>query len=146
MSDPVEYLRILEGEPLPDVREYAPFRAVVVIDAAFSQAWQAEVSAWLVESGCLYMMAWGSDCSSWDESVDYANRDQFDDGEIPDEHFVMTTWHDGQTLDDVFWQAQFASTHGTILLGQTLIIHIAPSDRSDEMFARFLAARDQACE
>lgn len=140
MSDPVEYFRIVEGDPLPDVGAYAPFRAVVVSGAPYSQEWQTAVSAWLAASGCLYMMAWGEDCSSWDDSVDWANIDQFDYGEIPDEQFVMTTWHERQPLDEVFWEAQFAADHGDVLLGHTLILDISASDRRDEMLSRFAAA------
>src|SRR5205085_10605757 len=62
VSDPVAYVRIAEGEPLPDISEYAPYRAVVVIDATHSDEWQNEVSKWLVDTGCLYMMAWGENC------------------------------------------------------------------------------------
>ena len=140
------YAKIAEGEPLPDISSLAPFRAVVIIDASYSRDWQKEVSDWLVASGCLYMMAWGEDCSSWDDSVDYANLDAFDYGDIPDDRFVLTTWHERQALDDVFWEAQFASDHGTVQLDQTLIVDISRSDRSDEMFARFIAARDQDCD
>ena len=128
---------------LPAVADHAPFRAVVVIDAPYSTGWQKDVSDWLVLSGCLYMMAWGEDCSSWDDSVDYANRDAFSSGEIPDEKFVMTTWHERQSLDDVFWQAQFAADHPDVALAGTLIIHISDKEAGDEFLARFIAARDQ---
>lgn len=140
------YVRITEGEPLPEIAAYAPFRAVVVIDADYPALWQKEVSDWLVASGCLFMMAWGKDCVSWDDSVDYANLDRFAYGEIPDEHFVMTTWHEHQTLDEVFWDAQFAADHGLVELHTSLIVHISTADKSDEMLARFIAGRDQSSE
>ena len=140
MSDPVAYVRIAEGEPLPDITAHAPFRAVVVIDAPYSQDWQKEVSDWLVASGCLYMMAWGEDCSSWDDSVDYANLDAFSYGKIPDESFVMTTWHERQTLIDVFWEAQFAAEHGDVLLKSSVIVHIGAVDRREEFLELWGAA------
>jgi hypothetical protein len=43
--------------------------------------------------GCLYMMAWGIDCSIRDDAVDWANISDFDFKPIPPERFVMTTWH-----------------------------------------------------
>jgi len=146
VSDPVEYVRIIEGEPLPDIAAHAPFRAVVIIDASYSQDWQNEVSVWLVASGCLYMMAWGEGCSSWDDSVDWANIDRFAYLEIPADEFVMTTWHEQQKLDDVFWEAHFAADHGDVALGCSLIVDISAVDRRDEMLSRFLAARDQPCD
>ena len=41
----------------------------------------------------------GHDCSSWDDSVDYANI-EFEPGLTPDK-FVMTTWHDDDTVDEI---------------------------------------------
>ena len=134
------YVRIAEGEPLPDISSHAPFRAIVIIDAPYSNEWQGEVSDWLVASGCLYMMAWGEGCSSWDDSVDYANLEAFDYGDIPDDRFVMTTWHERQTLLDVVWQAQFACQHGTVELDESLIVHIGVHDRSEEFFGLWAAA------
>ena len=67
-----EYIHLLPDGPLPDLKGSA-FRTVVVVEAEVTSEWREKVSAWLVESGCLYMMAWGRDCSLWDDSVDYAN-------------------------------------------------------------------------
>ena len=69
------YVRIFPGADLPDITHHAPFKAVVVLEAEYSNDWQNSVSEWLVASGCLYMMAWGPNCSTWDDSVDWANMD-----------------------------------------------------------------------
>jgi hypothetical protein len=42
------------------------------------------------------MMAWGRECSSWDDSVDWANIDKFGDSPIPDDECVVTTWHEDE--------------------------------------------------
>jgi len=88
------YFRITEGEPLPELRTHAPFRAVVILETQPSQEWETEATKWLVAEGCLYMMAWGDGCSRWHDSVDWASLEEFDFGEIPDDRFVMTTWHE----------------------------------------------------
>ena len=139
-TDPI-YVRISEGEPFPDISSYGPFRAVVVLDGAYSPEWQDEASDWLVRSGCLYMMAWGENCSSWDDSVDFANIRKFDFQEIPDESFVMTTWHDNEPLEEVFWFAGFCAHQGDVELDSTLIVHVGRADRSTEMRERFQAAQ-----
>lgn len=136
-----EYVRITDGEPLPDIAGFAPFRAVVVLAAPYSDEWQEAVSDWLVASGCLYMMAWGPDCSSWDDSVDFANLRQFDYGEIPDDRFVMTTWHDDEPLSDVFWYAEHCACHDTVDLGSTLIVDISKGDRKAELMRAFEQAQ-----
>ena len=143
MDEPVHYLRIFEGEPLPEISKYSPFRAVVVIEAPYSERWQNDVSRWLVASGCLYMMAWGPNCTTWDDSVDYANLDQFEFGDIPDEHFVMTTWHERDSLDEVFWFAGFCAHHGNVELVNTLIIHISAEDAAEPMLRRFADAQER---
>ena len=84
---------------------------MVILEGDYGADWQDEVSRWLVDSGCLYMMAWGPRCSSWDDSVDWANIGSFGDEEIPDAAFVMTTWHDDEPLDEVFWFAGILRSH-----------------------------------
>jgi hypothetical protein len=66
-----------------------PFRAVVVVEEPVSAEWRAVASRWLVDADCLYMMAWGHECSLWDDSVDFANLEVFNFGEVPDRNFVM---------------------------------------------------------
>jgi hypothetical protein len=140
VSDPVEYFRIMDGEPLPDISACRPFRAVVVIEAPYSTEWQDQVSDWLVASGCLFMLAWGPNCSSWDDSVDHANLRAFDFGEIPDDQGVYTTWHDDQSLREVFWDAQFIGHHDKVKLRFSLVIHIAIESRRSELLALWEAA------
>ncbi len=73
MADEPRYIRLSEGDPLPDLSALRAFKALLIVDEEPSADWQNSVSAWLVDQGCLYMMAWGKDCSSWDTSVDDAN-------------------------------------------------------------------------
>ena len=76
----------------------SPYRAMLAIESHVSPDWQAKISKWLVHTGCLYMMIWGRECSSWDDSVDLANLEDFGFGEIPDDKFVMTTWNEDEPL------------------------------------------------
>ena len=77
----LNYLRLLPGSQPPEV-EARPFRAAVIVEAQISDAWRELVSRWLVDSGCLYMSAWGIECSKWDDSVDYANLEDLEYGEM----------------------------------------------------------------
>jgi hypothetical protein len=135
-------VRIAPGDPLPDVSSLSPFKAVVVLEADYSPDWQNEVSAWLVASGCRYMMAWGPNCTTWDDSVDWADlesRDYEDD----DAKFVMTTWHDDQTLESVFWQAQFVAnfSYDDVELTKALILHICETEQEGPCLALFKRSR-----
>ena len=133
----IAYQPIAEAGPLPDGVVSAPFKCVVVIESEVSLARQSEISCWLVEAGCLYMMAWGPGCSSWDDSVDWANLEKFDFNEVPDEKFVLTTWHESEPLQEVFEFSKFSAMHPTAEMQDTLILHINGKDKAQE-FTRMI--------
>jgi hypothetical protein len=140
----VAYLHLKpEGDP-PIWSGRRPFNAVVVATTAVSDAWQDRVSDWLVRSGCLYMMAWGANCSVWDDTVDRATRNYYHPGEIPDEGFVMTTWHPNETLESVFWYAQVNGVWGynDQILDLTLIVDVGDEDRRVELLDLFKRSHD----
>ncbi|MDQ8755172.1 hypothetical protein RCO27_02915 [Sphingosinicella sp. LHD-64] len=139
MSTVPIYVRISEASGLPEISEYRPFRAVVVLDADYSDSWQDEVSRWLVDAGCLYMMAWGPNCGSWDDSVDYAQIQKYPD-EPPQADFVMTTWHERETLEEVFWFARFCAHDPYDLIENSLIVHVGTVDRATEFMALYAQA------
>ena len=133
------YVRIAPGKKLPDISSLAPFKAVVVLDTTYEPTWQDEVSQWLVGSGCFYMMAWGPDCSSWDDSVDYADMTRFPNYEIPDDKFVMTTWHDDEPLEEAFWYSQFCAnfSYNDVELIDAVIVHVGSENREAELLSLF---------
>jgi hypothetical protein len=139
MRDPT-YLHLKPGQIPPSLDGYRPFKALLVIEETIDNAWQSMVSEWLVRGGCLYMMAWGRDCSSWDDSVDLANLAAFDFGEIPDDDFVMTTWHDDEPLREAMWFAAHTACHPTIALERTVIVHISANEHVGELVRAYLQA------
>ena len=60
---------------------------------------QYALSLALVRLGCRYAVCIGHNCSTWDDSVDYANMEV--DPELSDSKFVMTTWHENDTPDQI---------------------------------------------
>ena len=135
------YLRLSPDTALSPYRHTRPFRAIVIIEAKVSTTWQAQVSGWLVESGCLYMLAWGLNCSTWDDSVDWANLEHFD-YEVPKDAHVMTTWHENDTLPEVFkFAKEWAhATSDSVKIEETLLLHISEIDREREYATLFAAA------
>ncbi|SFU85243.1 hypothetical protein SAMN05216350_106194 [Polaromonas sp. YR568] len=140
MPNPAEYLHLRPESPLPPVTAQAPYRAVAVIDAEVSWSWQVELSNWLVRSGCLYMMAWGLNCSSWDDSVDVANIEQFEPANIPEDKFVMTTWHADKPLSEAFWFSKNCASHPVVKLDRIVVIHIAAEAREKELLTAYREA------
>ena len=144
MSRGPTYVRISPGRSLPNIEAFRWFRAVVILEADYSSDWQMDVSRWLVDSGCLYMMAWGPDCSGWDDSVDYAQILKFLPGEAPDDQFVMTTWHNDESLEEVFWFSQMCAFDAYDRISHSLIVHIGQTDREPEFLALYQRAADLA--
>jgi hypothetical protein len=126
------YVRLSDDESPPDIGYLNPYKALVVLEETVPYERQKLISRWLVNTGCLYMMAWGPKCSSWDDSVDIANLENFDFGEIPDDSFVMTTWHEDQPLADVFYYAKHNAFHPTKELPNMVIVHLAAVDKGVE--------------
>jgi hypothetical protein len=116
---------------------------VVVVEQDVSPEWQVQISDWIVESGCLFMMAWGKDCSTWDGSVDWANIDCFEDGNIPDEKFVMTTSHANEPLYEAFWFCRFLAFHPNLELPSAYIVHITDVPREEELIGLFWTDSDE---
>lgn len=137
------YLHLLPGQTPPH-RLPQPFRAIIVAERAVNQAWRIQVAEWLVECGCLYVVAWGTDCESWHDSVDWAILEVFDYGEIPDERFVMTTWHEEEPLSEAFWFAGHCALHPDIELGETIIVHVAETARGPEILQAYRDSQETA--
>ena len=132
-----KYLHLHPESNLPPSIEWRAFRAVVIIDLEVTPEWQQKVSEWLCHSGCLYMMAWGNDCSSWDDSVDHANLKDFDYGEMPEDKFVMTTWHDDEPLEEVFWFSKHSAFHPDVEMQDTLLVHISDHNNEQSLMSRY---------
>jgi len=90
-------------------RFVSPFRGrdfallLVVIDESISPEEQNWLSSEFVLQGCRSACCAGHACSSWDDSIDWAYLDTCPDLQPQDETFVMTTWHEGESLEDAAW-------------------------------------------
>jgi len=147
--DEFEYIHLKPSDPLPESALKKPFAAVVIIDAIVSNDWRNDVSCWLVETGCLYMMAWGNDCSLWDDSVDWVNLEAHQFGDIPDHKSVMTTWHENEPLGDVFWFANNVATHPNVLINHLVVLDINETPREQtlrDLFAKTANADSDSIE
>jgi hypothetical protein len=139
MVQATRYIHLAPDSAPPEIAA-VPSKFVVVVEAEVSGEWQQRVSDWIVASGCLYMMAWGRECSTWDDSVDLANIDQWGAGPVPEAGFVVTTWHDDEPLVEVFWFAKSVAQHACIDLVDTIILDISTASRKDELLRLYEAA------
>lgn len=137
----LEYVH-LSPEQSPPELTCGPFRAMIVSDVKVSKGWRNCIAEWLVKSGCLYAIAWGVECEDWHDTVDWAVLEEFDFGDVPDDKFVMTTWHSDEPLSEAMWFAGQCAFHPNIELGATVILHIASEARRAETMDAFLASQE----
>lgn len=134
------YLRLKPDGPLPELRWQAPYLALVIVELDVTPEWRNTLCDWLAHSACLYMCAWGRDCSAWDDAMDWANIAQFSPGEIPAHQFVMTTWHEDEDLAELFYFARHIAQHPVRELASAVLLHIAEHEREQEFLGAWVAA------
>ena len=132
----LSYVHLQPGQGPPD-RTSGPFRVVIVSEIEAAQDWRNQVAEWLVNSGCLYVVAWGIECEAWHDTVDWTVLEKFDFADIPDDEFIMTTWHTNEPLSEAFWFAGQAAWHPDVELPDTVILHISNGARGAEMLDAF---------
>lgn len=135
------YLHLAPGDT-PSAVIAKPFLAILIAEEQVSGDWRTQIASWLIESGCLYFVAWGRDCEVWHDTVDWAILEAHDFGNIPDDRFVMTTWHDKEPLSEALWFAGNCATHPDVELQSALILHVAEKDERNRVLEAFDAAQE----
>jgi hypothetical protein len=85
----------------------APFQGqafsllLAVYDTTVTSEERTALSEQIVRQGCRYAVCTGHECSSWDDSIDLAHMESAPDLSPPDSEFVMTTWHDNESIREV---------------------------------------------
>ena len=145
MTELPSYILVQPEADLPELKQDVPFKAVVVLEEASPNEWQHFVSERIVAAGCRYVMAWGEQCERFHDSVDLASREPYD-YDVPADHFIMTTWHDDESLENVFWFAQFCAdfSNDEVQLRKTVILHISHIDREAEYLDLYIRSQTLA--
>ncbi len=115
---------------------------VIVAETVVSSEWREQIAEWVYRVGSRYVVTWGDACEEWHDSIDFANLEAFDFGEIPDEDHIMTTWHSDEPLSEAFWFAGFCAEHPDVELGDTFILHIAEQARENALLEAYQDAQD----
>ncbi|MBH9577694.1 DUF7684 family protein [Inhella proteolytica] len=134
------YLHLPAGAPLPALSSARPLRVAVVVEQDCPNDWRNAVCDWLFKAGCRYLVAWGKDCSGWDDAMDWTCLEacKFSASMGPD--FVMTTWHDDEPLFEALAFAKHAANHPVLSLPDFCLLHIAPAPRKNELLQIYDAA------
>ena len=134
------YLQLPPGSEAPALEHLSPFLAIVLAEEEVTELWQAEISRWLVASGCRYLLAWGRDCEAWHDMVEDAALKAFDYEDVPEEHKVIATWHEDEDREEVFWFAKHRASHPGHSFKATVILDISARNRKDEIEAEYANA------
>jgi hypothetical protein len=134
------YLQLPPGGAAPALDHLSPFLAIVLAEEEVTELWQAEISRWLVASGCRYLLAWGKDCEAWHDMVEDAALEAFDYEDVPEEHKVIATWHADEDREEVFWFARHRAAHPSHSFKATVILDISTRNRKDEIEAEYADA------
>jgi hypothetical protein len=131
-----KYLHLGPDDALPALEGLRQFKAIVVVEADVDESMMWDVSRWLIDAGCLYALAWGKDSAAWREALEDASLEAVNYEDVPDVQQVLTTAHEDEDLEEVFWFARHRAAHAADLQ-QTLILHIADTPRREELEAQF---------
>lgn len=134
------YLQLQPDGELPPLEDKPPFKAILIVDDEASEMWQWEVSRWLVEKGCRYLMAWGGACEAWKDSVEDACLEAFNYEGVPEDKLVITSSHDDEELSDVFWFSKHRAHHPAHDLKPVWLLHVAAEAnqaRQDALLAEY---------
>lgn len=131
----------LEPNRSPPELPAEPYRVVIVCEQPVDDAWRQEIAIWIAAIGSLYVVSWGVDCEKWHDAVDWAVLENFNFGDIPDEKFVMTTWHSDEPMSEAFWYAGHCAIHPDVELTQTIILHVSKVARCAELLETFFQSQ-----
>ena len=134
------YLHVTAGT-LPQFPKLLMRHSVLIIqEMEVSDEFRSEVSRLLAETNCVWMMAWGLGCSEWDDSVDWANIVKYTPGPIPEESFIVTTWHENETLKETMEFGIGLTDHMGETIETILVLDINATERCDSIEELFRSA------
>lgn len=129
----IVYLWLPVGAPLAPLEFATPFRAVVVAEEDPGSDRRQAICDWLAAAGCRYLMAWGIEASAWDDAMDWASLDRVNYADREDKDFVPTTWHDNDSLPEVFDFARQLARHPSLALDDLLVLHLSAKPAAAKM-------------
>jgi hypothetical protein len=106
-------------------------------DGYFTNTQREVVARALLEAGCRYVVCGGERCEAWHDAVDSAFVQQhLDDPEdVRAAVHVMTTWHDGESPDDVAFFFVFNTNFDDHDFRQYLVLHIGARKTKEQVDA-----------
>ncbi|MGZ3183265.1 MAG: DUF7684 family protein [Telluria sp.] len=137
---PLRYLHLRPDGHIPAPEALPPFKAIVIAEEEVSPLWQWELCRWLVACGVRYALCHGVACEAWRAAIEDAADEAQEYDAVAPEQAVVTTAHEDEDLDEVFWLARHKVAHPALRQEMTLLLHVADAGRQDALEAQFCAA------
>ena len=126
------YLHLAPSSDLPAL-DLPAFLAILIVEAEVDEMWQFDLCRRLAASNCRYLLAWGQDCEAWREAVEDAFLEAVDYEDVAPERALLTTAHEDEDLEEVFWFARHRAVHPALQLDTVAILHVAPAPSRERL-------------
>lgn len=130
----IYYQFVFKGSAVKIPPEFTQYKCLILNEYKIDEEYRWTVREHLVETGCRWMLAWGIDGTLWDDSVDLVEINKFLPEIVgPDDEFVLTTWHDNDTLEEVIHFTKFGAveTYDAKPLHDVVIIDLSEVNREE---------------
>ena len=119
-------------------------------DGRFSNAERFLVAGALLDAGCRYAVCGGQHCSTWHDVVDeeWVARHVDESDEVQEAAHVMTTWHTGESPDEVAFFFVLNTNFDDHEFTRYLVLHVGAGPTTEELDAavRKYALNESALE
>lgn len=130
------YLHLAPSNDLPAL-DFPPFLTILVVESVADEMWRFELCRRLAASNCRYLLAWGPDCEAWRESAEDAFLEATDYEDVAPERALLTTAHEDEDVEEVFWFARHRAAHPGLSLDTVLILHVAQQPDRDRLLQAY---------
>lgn len=86
------------------------------------------ISNWIISSGCRYAVCAGIHCSEWHDAIDIAYIVSDPNYSPPDSRFIMTSWHTGESLEEIVWFWLVLTNYDDNIFENFLLLTIGDSE------------------
>ena len=106
-------------------------------DGRFTDAQRAAVAKELLDAGCRYAVCAGQNCEVWHDAVDseLVRQDVDDPEKVREAMHVMTTWHAGESPDDVAFFFVLNTDFDEHEFTRYLVLHVGTSQAAEQVDA-----------
>jgi hypothetical protein len=106
-------------------------------DGHFTDTARSAIAKALLEAGCRYAVCGGRNCAGWHEAVDaeFVKAHIDDPKDVWESAHVMTTWHDGESPDDVAFFFVLNTNFDDHDFRRYLVLHVGTGPLRDQIEA-----------